>query len=130
MSKGKKIVLGVIAAFVIVIAAGFIAFFNMGNKLSAYADNDFGSLDMSKVEDGKYIGSEDAGIVKVKVEVTVKNHAITDIAILQHDNGKGAPAEVIVNDIIKTNSLEVDAISGATHSSNVIKTAVLNALAE
>lgn len=128
MSKGKKILLGVVAAFVIIIAAGFIAFTNMGNKLSAYADTDFGSLDMSKVEDGKYIGNEDAGIVKVKVEVTVKDHAITDIAILQHDNGKGAPAEVIVNDIIETNSLEVDAISGATGSSNVIKTAVLNAL--
>lgn len=128
MSRGKKIVLGIVAVFVIIIAAGFIAFFNMGNKLSAYADNDFGSLDMSKVEDGKYIGSEDGGMVKVKVEVTVKDHAITDIVILQHDNGKGAPAEVIVNDIIDKNSLEVDAISGATHSSNVIKTAVLNAL--
>jgi uncharacterized protein with FMN-binding domain len=130
MSKGKKIVIGIVAAFIIIIAAGFIAFFNTENKMSAYAKNDFGSLDMSKVDDGKYIGSEDAGVVKVKVEVTVKDHAITDIAILQHDNGKGAPAEVIVNDIIDKNSLEVDAISGATHSSNVIKTAVLNALTE
>jgi uncharacterized protein with FMN-binding domain len=35
---------------------------------------------------------------------------------------------VIVNDIVAKNSLEVDAISGATHSSQVIKVAVYNAL--
>jgi uncharacterized protein with FMN-binding domain len=130
MSKGKTIIIGVFAAIMVIVATVSIAFFNIGRKLSTYANNDFSSLTMSEVEDGTYTGSEDAGVVKVKVEVTVKNHAITGITILQHDNGKGAPAEAIVNDIIEKNSLEVDAISGATHSSNVIKTAVLNALTQ
>ncbi len=55
-------------------------------------------------------------------------HVITGITIVRHDNGKEKPAEAIVDDIIENNSLEVDAISGATYSSNVIKAAVLDAL--
>ncbi|MDF2611572.1 MAG: uncharacterized protein K0R92_3046, partial [Lachnospiraceae bacterium] len=67
-------------------------------------------------------------IVKASVQVTVLNHAITEVKILSHDNGKGKPAEAITNDIVVNNSLEVDTISGATYSSNVIRMAVYNAL--
>jgi uncharacterized protein with FMN-binding domain len=116
-------------SFVAVIVIAVIVIYNViSSKLDSFKDVDFASLDMTKVEDGTYTGSADGSIVKATVEVTVKDHTITGIKIVKHDNGKGKPAEVIVNDIIAKNSLEVDAISGATHSSNVIKTAVLNAL--
>ena len=83
---------------------------------------------MTSVEDGTYTGSEDGGIVKASVEVIVKNHTITQVTILSHDCGLGKPSEVIVDDIVKNNSLQVDAISGATYSSDVIRMAAYNAL--
>lgn len=128
MSK-LKIALIIIAVIIIVIVIGVTIFKNIvGKKLEAYNHFDYSALDLSRVADGTYTGNEDTVAIKVSVEVTVKDHKITKVTILRHDCGKGKPAEVIVNDIVKQNSVEVDAISGATYSSNIIKVAVYNAL--
>lgn len=127
--KILKRILIVFGVFIALITIGFtVLYFTTKKSEAAYNDFDFAGLDLSSVEDGTYTGSEDGGIVKASVEVTVKDHAITKVTILSHDCGLGKPAEVIVNDIVKQNSLEVDSISGATFSSNVIKVAVYNAL--
>lgn len=121
----------IIAILVVIIGAGIFALFSsMRKSTSVYNDFDFSSLDLSAVEDGTYTGSEDSKLVKAKVEVTVKDHVITEVKILSHECGKGKPAEIIVDDIVENNSLEVDAISGATYSSNVIKVAVYHALSK
>lgn len=128
MSKTKKvlIVLGCILAIILIaIAAMYIT---AGKKTAYYKNFDFGSLNLSNVKDGTYTGSEDGDLVSASVEVTVKDHKIVKVNILSHKSGKGKPAEAIVDDIVKNNSLEVDTISGATLSSNVIKKAVYNAL--
>ncbi|MDF2906795.1 MAG: uncharacterized protein K0R34_2116 [Herbinix sp.] len=128
MSKGKRIIIAIVVVIAI-IAIGIAVMINsISSNLETYSEYDFSGLDLSQVEDGTYIGSEDANIIKATVEVTVKDHVITEIKILSHDSGQGKPAEVIVDDIVANNSLEVDAISGATHSSQVIKVAVYNAL--
>ena len=128
MSKGKRIILIVIVALAVIAAGIVIMINNISGKLEPYKDYDFSGLDLTKVEDGTYTGSEDAQIIKSTVEVTVKDHVITEVKIVSHDSGQGKPAEVIVKDIVANNSLEVDAISGATYSSQVIKVAVYNAL--
>ncbi len=66
--------------------------------------------------------------MKVTVLVTVKNHKISEIEILRHENGMGKPAESIVGTMIEKNTYDVDIVSGATISSKVIKNAVFNAL--
>jgi len=86
------------------------------------------SIDLSKVHDGTYTGSYDAIFVGAEVEVTVKNNKITDIKLLNHKTERGKPAEVIVDDVKEKQSLQVDAISGATNSSKVILKAIENAL--
>jgi uncharacterized protein with FMN-binding domain len=128
MSKGKRIILIIVVAIVVIAVGIGVMINNISGKLDTYKEYDFSGLDLTQVEDGIYSGSEDAGIIKATVEVMVKNHVITEVKILSHDNGQGKPAEVIVNDIVANNSLAVDAISGATHSSQVIKVAVYNAL--
>lgn len=85
-------------------------------------------VNLNNVEDGYYIGSCETGLVKAKVSVKVENGAITNIDILEHDTGLGKKAEGIAIDIVERQSLEVDCISGATLSSNVIKKAIENAL--
>lgn len=88
------------------------------------------SPDLSNISDGTYEGSFDAIIVAADVSVTVNDHKITNILINKHKNERGSSAEVITDDVIAQQSLEVDAISGATNSSKVILKAIENALEE
>ena len=85
-------------------------------------------VDVSQVADGVYEGEYEATLVKVKVQVTVANGEITAINLLKHDNGKGKPAEAMLDEMKKNSTAEVDAVSGATVSSEVIKAAVRDAL--
>ena len=84
--------------------------------------------DLSKVEDGIYREKVETMLVKAEVEVSVKNHKIISISIIKHDNGKGKPAEAIIDDIVKDNSTDVELIAGATMSSLVIRAAVIDAV--
>lgn len=88
----------------------------------------FSTIDLSQIEDGTYYGEEKTTLVKAAVEVSIKDHEIQNITIKKHDNGLGQKAEKIVATMIKKNTYEVDAISGATISSQVIKGAVNDAL--
>lgn len=85
-------------------------------------------IDLSKIPDGIYTGDCNVNFIHAKVEVTMKAGEIADIRLLEHKNGRGKPAEAIINDIMKQQTLDVDAVSGATNSSKVIKKAIENAL--
>lgn len=89
---------------------------------------EFSKVDMFSVADGTYEGISETQWVKVTVEVAVEDHKITNIKIVRHENGKGAKAEEIINAMIAKNTYDVDAVSGATVSSIVIKNAVNKAL--
>lgn len=86
------------------------------------------NINPTEIENGTYLGSADNGLVKATVSVKVNNGVIKDIDILKHDTLLGKPAENIVNNIIEQQSLEVDAITSATYSSDTIRKAVENAL--
>ena len=88
------------------------------------------NVDLNNKEDGKYIGEFDANVIYAKVEVEVKNKKISNINIIKHKNDRGAPAEVITQNVVNAQSLEVDVISGATNSSKVILKAIENALSK
>ena len=75
---------------------------------------------ISQVADGEYVG--EAQIKPVS--------AITDIEIKDHMTGLGKNGEKIIDQIINKQSLDVDAISGATQSSVTITKAVENALTQ
>ncbi len=86
------------------------------------------NVNLSEIEDGIYSGAAQAGLITVEVETEVKGNRINDIKLIKHDNWRGKPAESILSDIIEKQSLEVDTISNATASSNVILKAVENSL--
>jgi len=86
------------------------------------------NIDLQTISDGEYIGDFDAIFVKATVKVVVKNHKIEAIEFVQHDNGRGADAEVIPGNVVSAQSLLVDTISGATASSKVILEAIELAL--
>lgn len=96
----------------------------------AVNETTFINLDISHITDGVYVGEYDVDFVYAKVEVTVQKGIITNIDILEHKNGRGKPAEIVVDRIIEEQKIDVDAVSGATNSSIIIKKAVENALRE
>lgn len=124
----KKLI-KVVAVLLIIVLIGVIGFKLWSAKLvnEAMALKDV-SIDMSKVEDGVYEGHSELGPVIVDVRVTVKSSKIIDIVILQHQNGLGQAANTIVKDIVNQNTYVVDAVSGATVSSEIIMNAVNDAL--
>lgn len=115
-------ILGGILA-VVIVGAG-IAGVSMANELKAYkqqiADTVITDVDLSKVSDGLYRGSYDMNWVATEVELSMKDHRITDINLLSHKNGRGEPAEVLLETVIKEQTLSVDVVSGATASSKAI----------
>ena len=86
------------------------------------------NLNMANITDGIYVGKYSITPVYVEVEVTVTEHKITNIKIIEHENGLGGKAEKIVDNVISRQSLEVGAVSGATVSSKCIIKAIENAL--
>jgi uncharacterized protein with FMN-binding domain len=88
------------------------------------------NIDLSKIKDGNYIGDFNAYIISSKVNVTVRDHTITDIRFIEHKYERGKPAEVLLPRVIAAQSLNVDTISGATNSSKVILKSIENALLE
>jgi uncharacterized protein with FMN-binding domain len=86
------------------------------------------SPDLNQIADGIYQGKSRVGPVRVTLDVTIKDRAISSIKIIKHFNGRGKQAETIVPAIIEAQSLDVDVVSGATGSSKAILKAVENAL--
>ena len=86
------------------------------------------SPDLNRIADGTYRGSSKVGPVRVTLDVSTRDSAISSIQIVKHFNGRGKKAEEIVPVIIRAQSLEVDVISGATFSSKAILLAAEKAL--
>ena len=82
------------------------------------------------IPDGKYKGEGNGKGGKIVVEVTIKDDAITDIKVLEKNETPGYDnaMETLTKDIIATNSLDVDVVSGCTLTSNGFIEAVKAAL--
>jgi uncharacterized protein with FMN-binding domain len=125
MKKLKKIAFFLIVLIII----GFLSLKFVSNKIVSNAEAlPVKEINFEQIEDGQYIGNYEIFPVKVSVRVSIQNGEITQIDLLEHFNGKGIPAEKIVDHIIEKQSLQVDSISGATVSSIAIKKAVEDSL--
>ena len=121
----KKIIMSiVIFIFTIGLIGGAVYLKNVADYKQAVKETTFDEINISDVSDGVYIGEYDVNFIYV----TVQNGEITDIIILEHRHEHGKAAETVINEIVDEQRIDVDAVSGATNSSIVIKKAVENAL--
>lgn len=84
-------------------------------------------------KDGTYTGSAQGWGGTTKVSVSVKNNKITGIQVLSNQDTPSyfnKAKSTIISAILKKQSTNVDAVSGATFSSNGIIKAVRNALSK
>lgn len=82
-------------------------------------------------KDGVYEGTGKGNNGDIKVEVTVKDGSITSVVLKEHGETEGifeAAEKNVTADIIKNQTAQVDAVSGATNTSKGIMEAVENAL--
>lgn len=90
------------------------------------------SFSGAMLNDGTYTGSADGFKGTIKVSVTVKGGAVTSVDVVsQSETPKyWSRAKALLDTIVSEQSLEVDAVSGATFSSKGILCAVYDALEE
>ncbi len=128
MKRKRTILLTVLIVVIgaVIAAMGLMSYAE--RNLERLVSSTITDVDLAKLEDGVYMGSYKAFPVSAEVRVTIEGQRITGIELLEHNNGKGAPAEVIPDRVVEAQSLDVDAVSGATYSSKVILKAIENAL--
>ena len=125
----KKILSVIILLFLLIgLICGAVYLKNVADYKRAVGETTFDEIDIADASDGIYIGEYDVNFIYAKVEVTVEDGEIVSINILEHRHERGKAAEKVIEKIIEEQKTDVDAVSGATNSSTVIKKAVENAL--
>ena len=128
ISTKKMISFIILLLLLIALICGVVYLKKVTDYKQAVGETTFGEIDIADVSNGIYIGEYDVNFIYAKVEVTVEDGEIVSINILEHRHERGNAAETVIEKIIDEQKIDVDAISGATNSSTVIKKAVENAL--
>jgi len=125
MKKGLKIFLIVIAILFVLIGLTLAAALP---GLKEVTDLDIMAVDLTKIPDGSYTGSYDSYRWSTTVEVTILDHRITDIQSVKIQDGQDSLTEDLKEKVLSEQTADVDAVSGATASSNAYLKAIENAL--
>ena len=128
ISKKKTVLFVIMFLLLVGFVLGIRYLKSVADYRQAVRETTFEDINISDIPDGVYVGEYDVDFIYAKVEVTVQNGEIANINILEHRHERGKAAEAITNKIVDEQKIDVDAISGATNSSTVIKKAVENAL--
>ena len=126
--RKKIFMLTTLLLFLVVLIFTAVYLKSVADYKKAVKETTFSDIDIGNIPDGTYIGEYDVNFIYDREEVTVRKGAITNIDILEHKNERGKAAEIVTDRIIAEQKTDVDAVSGATNSSTVIKKAVENAL--
>lgn len=124
MKSRMKKILPYVFTVAITLFIGFVivAFVLRPQKL------DIGAVDLDTVSDGEYVGVCQNKILFAVVKVKVQNHKITDVEVIEHKASYMEQAKQIAENVCGEQALDVDAISGATLTSNTVLKAIENAL--
>ena len=129
----------ILIAVVVILATAGIVFgiFSKGkgdskpkSETSSTKTEDTANNSDKKLKDGEYEGSAKGYGGELTVRVTIKDGKIADIKVVSHNETPEyfKAASAILDTMIKNNTFDVDAVSGATITSNALKSAVSKAL--
>lgn len=130
MKKILLIIGAVILSFILIAGITFKVKYNKMKKTTEAAFNNLQSIDLTKFSDGIYEGSYKNFLVKADVDVTIKNHTIVDIKIIEQKCGPGYEAHDTIDRILRQQNPKVDATTGASGSSMTLMLATADALSE
>jgi uncharacterized protein with FMN-binding domain len=86
-------------------------------------------VDLSEMEDGRYVGRFTHHDSVYETEVLIKDHHIEDVRVLQSEGDEyDQKALDIIQRVLEKQSLHVDVVTGATKSSKLYLISIYNAL--
>ena len=112
--RNKAVLIALSVLLVITLFAGGLYLKSISDYKAKVDALTFDEIDLTKVVDGVYEGQCDTGVVRARVQVTVRDHQMESIELLEHENGRGTPAEAILDQMLQNQTTAVDAVSGAT----------------
>lgn len=126
METWKKVLIRtVIVIIVMVLGAGI--YLTVG--LSGAQNLEIGDVDFTNLADGTYVGSHRAGRWTNEVAVTVSSGRVVDVDIVRDVRiPRREYTAALIDKVIAEQSLQVDAISGATVTCKAYLKAMENAL--
>jgi uncharacterized protein with FMN-binding domain len=126
----KKVLIG-LGVFLLIVAVGLgVTLLVTEGQLREDRDLEIAGVDFSKVPDGTYRGSYE-GWNKFDVLVSVAGGEVTDIKIAEDSvNPATDVTDKIIQRIVSGQSLDLDAVSGATVTTKGLLKAVERALVE
>lgn len=126
MKKLVKVSLILLAILLISVATMMFIFTNGMEDAKAIQIN---SVDLSNLEDGDYIGSFDLARWTNEIIVTVKDHQIIKLELVEDVMFKiDEVTKTLFDRVIQNQSLDVDIETGATITSHAYLKAIENAL--
>lgn len=104
------------------------------NQITEAKNLPFYNVSLEQVEDGTYTGKTYTSFMHVQLEVTVKNHTLESINVIENKGSQGQKVEPILQTMIEQNKTVVPAIKGEELASLVfiscVDTALHNSLLE
>ena len=88
----------------------------------------FYKIELSQIADGEYEGQTMTSFLHLRLLVTIENHQLNNIEVLENDGLDGETAKPIIQEMIKQNKVVVPAIKGAELGSLVYISCVSTAL--
>ena len=128
MSRYRWVMVGIAVILLVAGAIGAYTFFRLRAYEEKVAATPFSGIGPDAVRDGVYQGEYDADFIAARAEVTVRDGKLAKIRLLEYRHGRGEAALPVLEEMVRRQSLAVDAITGATNSCVVIRKAAELAL--
>lgn len=123
----KPVLYGMIALCIILMFVSYMQH-KKRKQLKEAASLPFYGISVENVNDGTYLGETFTSFMHVQLQVTVQNHKITDIQVLENEGSRGQNVEPILERIIMENKSVVPAEKGEEIASLVFISCVDDAL--
>jgi len=123
---GLLVFIGIIAIVGTILGILMIQCFK---EQTAVQNMEINDINIELVKNGRYWGNFTYGNFMYKVEVLVADRRIQDIKIISNrDSEHAKKAEEVLQRVVNEQSLDVDAVTGATTTSKALLKATENAL--
>jgi len=128
--KKKRILIIVIAIVVGLFAILSIGMYAMTRDLSFMREVELSGIDLATVDDGSYTGTFEHRRFTNTLTIRIENNAIVRIDIDSDVSGAGVlnAADEVFSKVIDAQDTRIDAVTGATATTNAYLMAIENAL--
>lgn len=116
-------------AIVFILFCGYLIM-RRKNQISEAKNLTFYNITLEQVQDGTYYGKTYTSFMHLQLEVTVKDHKLENIKIVENKGSQGAKVEPIIQEMISQNTTIVPAIKGEELASLVFISCVDSALTQ